>query len=519
MNHPARRFAVGSLAVAILAVSASAPGEPDRQDNQLKIVVFGGHPDDPESGAGGLVATLTRQGHEVICAYGTAFRGGRRFFDRPESEVRREEATAACKVLGATPKFFPYAHESLAADEATLKEVSAWLNEVKPDVVVTHWPLDTHPNHHAVSSLVWQCYKRRGGWSLYFFEVMTDQQTVAFRPELYLDIAPVREVKKKSLSAHRSQSPDEIWLAHEAMHRRRGVECGVEFAEAYTLVEPKPGCLLLPVPFLGRKPGPAPPATERPARISEAAWDRDGFLVHTVRSEYQAGVTEVRVLLPDALPANDRIPVVYVLPVEARNERRYGDGLVEVRRHDLHNTFRAIFVAPTFSHLPWYADHPTDPQIRQESYFLKVVVPFIESRYPAGSGPADRLLLGFSKSGWGAFSLLLRHPDVFGKAAAWDAPLVMDKPGLYGSAEVFGTPENFDRYRLTSLLTSRSAELGDDVRLIHLGYGNFRGEHEAFETHLKKQKLPHRYVNGPKRDHTWTSGWLTEATEMLLQGR
>ena len=28
--------------------------------------------DDPESGAGGLIATLTRQGHEVICAYGTA---------------------------------------------------------------------------------------------------------------------------------------------------------------------------------------------------------------------------------------------------------------------------------------------------------------------------------------------------------------------------------------------------------------------------------------------------------------
>ena len=48
----------------------------------------------------------------MISAYGTTFRGDRRFFGRPEGEVRREEATAACKVLGAKAKFFPYAHEN-----------------------------------------------------------------------------------------------------------------------------------------------------------------------------------------------------------------------------------------------------------------------------------------------------------------------------------------------------------------------------------------------------------------------
>ena len=227
-------------------------GGASKPDKTLKVVVFGGHPDDPESGAGGLIATLTRQGHEVICAYGTAYRGDRQFFGRPEAEVRREEATAACKVLGASPKFFPYAHESLVADAASLKAVSAWLDEVKPDVVVTHWPLDTHPNHHAVSSLVWQCYKRQNGWNLYFFEVMTDQQTVAFEPDLYLNVGPVRDVKKRALDEHRSQGPDEIWKAHETMHRRRGAECGVEHAEAYKLVEAKEGRPLLPVKFLAR---------------------------------------------------------------------------------------------------------------------------------------------------------------------------------------------------------------------------------------------------------------------------
>lgn len=220
--------------------------EPARQ---LRVVVFGGHPDDPESGAGGLIATLTRQGHEVICAYGTAFRGNRRFFGRPEREVRIEEATAASSVLGAKTKFFPHAHEKLVADEATLQEVASWLADVKPDIVVTHWPLDTHRNHHVVSSLVWQCYQRTRGWNLYFFEVMTDQQSIGFSPDLYLDIALVRDLKKRSLDEHKSQNPEEIWRFHDRMHQRRGAECGVEYAEAYKLVEAKEGCPLLPVPF------------------------------------------------------------------------------------------------------------------------------------------------------------------------------------------------------------------------------------------------------------------------------
>jgi N-acetylglucosamine malate deacetylase 1 len=217
---------------------------------KLRVVVFGGHPDDPESGCGGLIAELTRSGHEVIVAYGTCFRGDRKLGGEPEAVVRRREATAACKVLSASPVFFDYAHETLVADKATLAAVSAWLAQVKPDIVVTHWPLDAHPNHHTVSSLVWQCYQRAGGWNLYFFEVMTYQQSIGFRPRLYLDIAEVRELKKKALECHASQDPDSIWKFHDSMHRRRGAECGAAFAEAYDLVEAKPGWPVLPVKFL-----------------------------------------------------------------------------------------------------------------------------------------------------------------------------------------------------------------------------------------------------------------------------
>jgi hypothetical protein len=255
---------------------------------------------------------------------------------------------------------------------------------------------------------------------------------------------------------------------------------------------------------------------DRPATISEARRDEHGILVHSVESAYQAGTTEIRVLLPDRLEEGTTYRAVYVLPVEPGEEHRYGDGLLEVRRHDLPNGFRAIFIAPTFSRLPWYADHPANPEIRQETYFLKVVVPFVETRYPARAGPDGRLLLGFSKSGWGAWSLLLRHPEVFGKAAAWDAPLMMDRPGRYGSGDIFGTQENFTAYQITRLLERRAADLRGRERLILLGFGNFRGDHVRVHDLLTELKIPHPYEDGPKREHRWESGWVPEAAGRLL---
>jgi N-acetylglucosamine malate deacetylase 1 len=243
-------FLVGWLCIGTNLASASDQGVKSGPQKRLRVVVLGAHPDDPESGCGGLIAMLTRAGHEVVVGYTTCYRGDRKIGNEPEAQVRRREAAAACRILGAKPHFFDYAHEKLFADAATLETVSAWLKTVHPDVVVTHWPLDTHPNHHVTSSLVWQCYLREGAWSLYFFEVMTDQQTMSFRPNLYLDIESVRGLKKKALDCHESQDPEAIWKSHEAMHRRRGAECGVKYAEAYLRASPAKGNSVLPFSFL-----------------------------------------------------------------------------------------------------------------------------------------------------------------------------------------------------------------------------------------------------------------------------
>jgi putative esterase len=249
--------------------------------------------------------------------------------------------------------------------------------------------------------------------------------------------------------------------------------------------------------------------------VSEPRVDAQGIRSHEVRSPYQSGVTTIRVLLPARTDPKKTYPVVFLLPVEVQGNSKYGDGMAEAYKHDLANRHSAIFVAPSFSHLPWYADHPTEPAIRQETYFLRVVVPAIERHYPASRNAADRHLVGFSKSGWGALSLLLRHPDQFGRVAAWDAPLMMDKP-VYGMDKIVANRQTFESYHVPTLIKGRGGELGNKARLCLLGYGSFRADHQRLHASLKEWKIPHEYRDGPFRKHDWHSGWLSEAVEWVL---
>ena len=190
------------------------------------------------------------------------------------------------------------------------------------------------------------------------------------------------------------------------------------------------------------------------AVISKASRDQRGILVHEVRSPYQASTTKIKVLLPDELKKGDlkkgslkkgeRYRVLYVLPVEASEKKRYGDGLAECLRLDLHNKHRLICVLPTFSHLPWYADHPSDRRIMSGKSF-------IESGPAAGREDLSCPSLLVKAGCWwasvnragGRTACCCDTPSLFARAAAWDAPLTMTSPGLYGNKPIFATPGEF----------------------------------------------------------------------------
>jgi N-acetylglucosamine malate deacetylase 1 len=267
-----------ALAGCMSLCGAANAAEPSSDSpRKLRVVFLGAHCDDNEVCAGGLMRMLADQGHEVISAYATTFRRGRMVDGKPEDEVRRAESTAACKLLGATPHFFPYTHEELEnplADAKTLSEMAAWLKQIKPDIVVTLWPIDTHPNHRSAAEAALAAYNHGGhvwgkpeqaadkdepNWNLYFYEASPfckweELETLGFRPELYLDIIKGYDLQKQVVETFKSQAGYSLWDAQDKLYRHRGAECGAKYAEAYFLVEAKPGCPLLPVPFLPKQP-------------------------------------------------------------------------------------------------------------------------------------------------------------------------------------------------------------------------------------------------------------------------
>lgn len=247
------------------------------------------------------------------------------------------------------------------------------------------------------------------------------------------------------------------------------------------------------------------------------------FRTHQIQSPYQAGKTRLRVLLPDDLDLRQAYRVLFVLPVHEDGVHKHGDGLVEIKKHGFHNQHQLICVAPSFTAKPWYADHDLNPRKREESHLLKTVIPFVEKNYPVRTDYRGRLLVGFSKSGWGATALLLRNPDVFYRVTAWDTGIRVDTGPIDEAeraeriAREWGSIENFAANRLSNLIKARGEQLGDEPRLFYYSTEGRRAiGGERIHRLLVQNDIPHRYVLEPRRKHAWDTGWIPEAIAFLV---
>lgn len=247
--------------------------------------------------------------------------------------------------------------------------------------------------------------------------------------------------------------------------------------------------------------------------LIETATDDDGTLHIRMKSDFQPEPSLIRIWADKAARTAQPLRILYILPVEPKEEHRFGDGYEELRKLPPAITQGLIVVAPTFNQIPWYADHPTDAKRRHESHLVRAVVPLVDQLFPGAT--RQRLLLGFSKSGYGAYAMLLRHPDLFYAASAWDSPLTKNAPNEFQMAEIFGTQEQFEKYQLTRLLTENAAMLQSRKRLYLAGHDNFLKHTKDAHALLESLRIPHDYSEGPKRKHVWGSGWMAESIEAL----
>ncbi len=254
--------------------------------------------------------------------------------------------------------------------------------------------------------------------------------------------------------------------------------------------------------------------------IGPSTVDGNGVRTFPVTSVFQGpNPTDVRVLAPTNPAPGKPHRFLYVLPVEAGVlglGSPYGDGLEELRLLDVANRFNVTLIAPSFGIEPWYGDHVSDPDRRLESFIVKDLVPFGDT-FASSEEVVQRWLIGFSKSATGALSLILRNPNVFNAAAAWDGPTQFtDMSALPGMGVNFGSEENFDLYEIPTLVSSSAGAFSTWNRLWISGDNSaWTADMQALHAQLEQVGALHTWVSGGSRQHAWFSGWLDGAVASL----
>lgn len=228
-------YAIASLlGLSIMKPVANASEQEISQ--KLKIIVVGAHPDDPETGCGGTMALIAKDGHEVISAYFTRGEAGipGKSYDEA-AKIRTAEALKACKILKVKAKFLGQIDGNSEITKDRYQTIYNFFEEEKPDIIFNHWPIDTHRDHRICSVLVYDAWESLGKKSvLYYYEVMSGMQTQNFVPSNYVDILTSVEQKYEACCVHESQNKRDNYQSYEGkMAQFRGMEINTKYAEAF----------------------------------------------------------------------------------------------------------------------------------------------------------------------------------------------------------------------------------------------------------------------------------------------
>jgi LmbE family N-acetylglucosaminyl deacetylase len=206
----------------------------------MNVLAIGAHFDDVELGCGGALAKHAASGDNVF-VYVATVSGFSNQYDQSvrSSQVARAEADAAMKILGVTEMF--------CGDFKTLQiefvdelniEILKLVQDLKIDLVYTHWAGDIHHDHQALSRA--SLHSCRHVPRLLMYRSNWYHSTVDFRGNFYVDITPYWKQKELAILAHESEMErtGQKWVSffrNEA--ENAGQRIGVRHAEIFEVVK------------------------------------------------------------------------------------------------------------------------------------------------------------------------------------------------------------------------------------------------------------------------------------------
>ena len=250
-------------------------------------------------------------------------------------------------------------------------------------------------------------------------------------------------------------------------------------------------------------------------QVQYLSTDASGVQTYQVTSpDNGPGPQNLRILQPSNPAPGVAHNFIYVLPIEPGDD----GGLQVIQSLNLQNQYNLTVIEPSFSISPWYADNPLDANLQEDTFMAMDLQPWVKANLST-TGSEQHWLIGFSKSGIGAQTLILRHPDKFTLAASWDFPADMSAYDQYGtnSSASYGTDANFQaNYRLTAaFLAAHAAPFKTNNRIWIGGYQLFQQDMADYDALLTAQGIRHTTETPTAMAHAWDSGWVPTALSAL----
>ncbi len=220
-----------------------SPARSDRSDPlpvPARALTIGAHPDDAEFGAGGVLARWAADGCHVTMLIVTDGSKGTWDPDLDTDELvvrrRREQRDAADKLGAQEVVMLDHVDGELENSMALREELSFWIRQTRPTVLITHDPWKRymlHPDHRATGMAAIDAVVAARD-HLFFTHQLSDEvgkhrpDTVllwsADEPNHWEDIASTFDTKIEALLCHSTQTETTMGDAHSSDGARQEFE-------------------------------------------------------------------------------------------------------------------------------------------------------------------------------------------------------------------------------------------------------------------------------------------------------
>jgi len=219
-----------------------------------KILIVVAHPDDEVLGCFGTVSRLINEGYEaytLILGEGKTSRDEVRVVDskKDEIDILNREIKSANSIIGIKKVFiesFPDNRFDSVALLDIIKIISKVKEEVKPDIIFTHYEHDLNIDHRityqavitATRPLKNECVKE-----IYSFEILSSTEwnyPLSFSPDIYFDISNTINLKLEAMKKYNSELckyPHPRSLEGIELNAKyQGMRVGKQYVEAFKVV-------------------------------------------------------------------------------------------------------------------------------------------------------------------------------------------------------------------------------------------------------------------------------------------